>query len=86
MSLEYFQGFEYLNCVYECSKRFYDEKIEKTLQDWMTFLLQFLEITNFNVIKMLKRVTTDLFTRKELSAHYISEVRYQIKFLHNLHV
>ena len=79
MSSEYFQGFEHLNCVYECSKRFYNEKIEKTLQDWMTFLLQFLDITNINVInviKMLKGTATDLFTRKELFAHYIIEVRY----------
>ena len=65
--------------MYECSKTFYNEKIEKTLQDWITFLLQFLEITKtnvINVVKMLKEMTTDLFTKKELSAHYISEVRY----------
>ena len=60
----------------QCSKQFYNEKIENTLQDWMTFLLQFLEITDINVIKMLKGVTTHLLNRKELSAHYINEVRY----------
>ena len=64
----------------DCSKRFYNEKIEKTLQDWMTFLFQFLDITNINVIKMLKGTTTNLLKRKKLSDHYISEVRYQIKF------
>ena len=79
-----FQGFEYLNCVCDCSKTFYNETIEKTLQDWMTFLLQFLEITNIIVIKMLKGMTTHLLNRKELSAHYINEVKYQIKFLYNL--
>ena len=52
------------------------EKIEKTLQDWMTFLLQFLEITNINVIKMLKGVTTHLLNRKELFVYYINEVKY----------
>ena len=62
--------------MYECSKTFYNEKIEKTLQDWITFLLQFLDITNINVIKMLKGITTQLRNQKELSAHYISEVIY----------
>ena len=68
----------------ECSKRFYNEKIENTLQDWMTFLLQFLEITNINAIKNLKEVTTHLFTKNKLSDHYIIEVRYQIRFLNIL--
>ena len=64
----------------ECSNRFYNETIEKTLQYWITFLLQFLEITNINAIKVLKGMTTHLLNRKELSAHYINEVKYQIKF------
>lgn len=75
----YFQGFQYLDCVCICSAKFYNEKIETGLQKWITFLLQFIEITepkeSFDVIEKLKRVSTNLLSKRNLSSHFENEVR-----------
>ena len=59
----------------ECSKKIYNEKIEKALQNWMTFLMRFLEITNIEVIRQLKNVSKYLFSKNELHVHFSKEVR-----------
>lgn len=75
------QGLQYLDCVYECSSaaEFYNERIEIELQQWITFLLQFLDITNersVNVIKKLKTVSKHLFIKENLLYHFTNEVRF----------
>ena len=75
----YFQGFQYLNCVCKYSEKFYNEKIETGLQEWITCLLQLIEITepkeSFDVIEGLKKVSTNLLSKRNLSSHFENEVR-----------
>lgn len=75
------QGLQYLDRVYECSAaaEFYNEGIEIELQHWITFLLQFLDITNersVSVIKNLKTVSKRLFKKENLLYHFTNEVRF----------